>query len=160
MPLFQTSFFFWRTVNSKQPTIPFRIVACTFSDNLSLNSCKLQFRWTLGFGYLSIISNVDKNWSRPVTAIMDKSPQTHLHLWVFLSIHTYPTPSPPPPPQPHKQCWTSASEFQHCIGGGRENCKKISERMPCFIRASINFRKLRILQWHVPRTFVHNFRGF
>ena len=31
--------FLWRTVNSKPPTIPFRIVACTFSDNLSRNSC-------------------------------------------------------------------------------------------------------------------------
>ena len=32
-------FFFWRTVNSKPPTIPFGIVACTLSDNLSRNSC-------------------------------------------------------------------------------------------------------------------------
>ena len=31
--------FFERTVNSKPPTIPFGIVACTFSDNLSRNSC-------------------------------------------------------------------------------------------------------------------------
>ena len=31
--------FLWRTVNSKPPTIPFGIVACTFSDNLSRNSC-------------------------------------------------------------------------------------------------------------------------
>ena len=31
--------FFWRKVPSKPPTIPFRIVACTFSDNLSRNSC-------------------------------------------------------------------------------------------------------------------------
>ena len=158
MPLFQISFFFWRTVNSKQPTIPFRIAARTFSDNLSLNSCKLQLRWTLGFGYLSIISNVDKNWSRPVTAIMDKSPETHLN-WESFCQFTLTQPLPPPQ-QPHKQRSTSASEFQHCIGGGRENCKKISERMPYFIRASINYRKLWILQWHVPRTFVHNFRGF
>ena len=33
--------FLWRTVNSKPPTIPFRIGACTFSDNLSQNSCIL-----------------------------------------------------------------------------------------------------------------------
>ena len=33
------SIFFRRTVNSKPPTIPFEIVACTFSDNLSRNSC-------------------------------------------------------------------------------------------------------------------------
>ena len=87
MPLFQISFFFWRTVNSKQPTIPIRIVACTFSDNLSLNSCRLQLRWTLGFGYLFIISNVDKNWSSPVTAIMDKSPEIHLN-WESLGQFT------------------------------------------------------------------------
>ena len=30
--------FFWRTVNPKPPTMPFGIVACTFSDNLSRNS--------------------------------------------------------------------------------------------------------------------------
>ena len=29
----------WRTVNSKPPTIPFGIVVCTFSYNLSRNSC-------------------------------------------------------------------------------------------------------------------------
>ena len=29
----------WSTVNSKPPTMPFGIVACTFSDNLSRNSC-------------------------------------------------------------------------------------------------------------------------
>ena len=32
--------FLWKTVNSKSPTIPFGIVACTFSDNLSWNSSK------------------------------------------------------------------------------------------------------------------------
>ena len=31
--------FLWRTANSKPPTIPFVIVGCTFSDNLSRNSC-------------------------------------------------------------------------------------------------------------------------
>ena len=31
--------FFERTVNSKPPTIPYGIIACTFSDNLSRNSC-------------------------------------------------------------------------------------------------------------------------
>ena len=31
--------FLWRTKNSKPPIIPFRIVARTFSDNLSRNSC-------------------------------------------------------------------------------------------------------------------------
>ena len=31
--------FLWRKVHSKSPTIPFGIVACIFSDNLSRNSC-------------------------------------------------------------------------------------------------------------------------
>ena len=35
--------FLWRTVNSKPPTMPFGIVACTFSDDLSRNSC-IQFK--------------------------------------------------------------------------------------------------------------------
>ena len=36
MPFFQ---FLWRTGKTKPPTIPFGIVACPFSDNLSRNSC-------------------------------------------------------------------------------------------------------------------------
>ena len=35
--------FLWRTVNSKPPTIPIKIVACTFSDHLSRNSCILRY---------------------------------------------------------------------------------------------------------------------
>ena len=31
--------FLWKTVNSKPPTIPFGVVACTLSDNLSRNTC-------------------------------------------------------------------------------------------------------------------------
>ena len=31
--------FLWRTVPTKPPTIPFGIVACTFCDNVSRNSC-------------------------------------------------------------------------------------------------------------------------
>ena len=31
--------FLWKTVNSKPPTIPFGVVACTSNDNLSQNSC-------------------------------------------------------------------------------------------------------------------------
>ena len=34
--------FLWRTVNHKPPTIPFGIVACTFSDNISQKRCKLN----------------------------------------------------------------------------------------------------------------------
>ena len=41
-----------------------------------------------------------------------------------------------PLPSPHKQCWTRVSrifsEFQLCIGWGKENCKEISKRMHCF----------------------------
>ena len=33
--------FLWRTGQTKPPTIPFGIVACPFSDNLSRNSCIL-----------------------------------------------------------------------------------------------------------------------
>ena len=36
VPFFQISL---KNVHSKPPTIPFRIVACTFSDNLYRNSC-------------------------------------------------------------------------------------------------------------------------
>ena len=35
--------------------------------------------------------------------------------------------------------------FNIVEGGGRENCKKISKRMHCFMRASRNYRKLSIL---------------
>ena len=38
--------FLWRTVNSKPPKMPFGIFACTFSDNLSRNSC---IHWVLVF---------------------------------------------------------------------------------------------------------------
>ena len=31
-----------KTVKSKPPTIPFRVVACSLSDNLSQHSCKLS----------------------------------------------------------------------------------------------------------------------
>ena len=38
--------FLWRTVNSKPPTIPLGIVACTFSNNLSRNRCiRLHLPW-------------------------------------------------------------------------------------------------------------------
>jgi len=36
--------FLWRTVNSKSATIHFGIVACTFSYNLSRNSCILEVK--------------------------------------------------------------------------------------------------------------------
>ena len=40
----------WPLSNSKPPTtIPFGIVACTFSDNLSRNSCILSVSWRKQF---------------------------------------------------------------------------------------------------------------
>ena len=42
-PSCHTFKFLWRTVNSKLPKIPFGIVTCTFSDNLSRNSCMSIF---------------------------------------------------------------------------------------------------------------------
>ena len=41
--------FLWRTVNLEQPTMPFGLVTCTFSDNLSRNSCIcIIATWRLG----------------------------------------------------------------------------------------------------------------
>ena len=61
--------FLWRTVNLKPPTIPFGIVACTFSDNLSRNSCILsanvQFSSSF-FGGLVCIAPTSR-WCRSVT---------------------------------------------------------------------------------------------
>ena len=39
--------FLWRTGHSKLPTIPFGVVACTFSDNLSRNTCIQTHRSSL-----------------------------------------------------------------------------------------------------------------
>ena len=48
--------FLWKTVNSKPPTIPFGIVAFTFSDNLSRNSCTCaEVHWgVIGFPLLKV----------------------------------------------------------------------------------------------------------
>ena len=50
--------FLWRTVNSKPPTIPFGIVACTFVDNLSQNSCiqvnVIKFKLQASYSQLSL----------------------------------------------------------------------------------------------------------
>ena len=48
--------FLWKTVNSKPPTIPFGIVAFTFSDNLSRNSCtSAEVHWgVIGFPLLKV----------------------------------------------------------------------------------------------------------
>ena len=39
----------WTTVNSKPPTIPFGIVACTISDNFSRNNCMQSLFRALGY---------------------------------------------------------------------------------------------------------------
>ena len=48
--------FLWKTVNSKPPTIPFGIVALTFSDNLSRNSCtSAEVHWgVIGFPLVEV----------------------------------------------------------------------------------------------------------
>ena len=50
--------FLWRAVNSKPPTIPFGIVACTFVDNLSQNSCiqvnVIKFKLQASYSQLSL----------------------------------------------------------------------------------------------------------
>ena len=51
-PLFCHSFkFLWRRVNSKPHTIRFRIVACTFWNNLSRNSCIFISGGNIVYGY-------------------------------------------------------------------------------------------------------------
>ena len=74
--------FLWKTENSKPPTIPFEIVACTFSDNLSRNSC---------------ISNVWRSYAAPSSTSVAswqhyfKSLQ-HAHsisnIWIFKELRT------------------------------------------------------------------------
>ena len=56
--------FLWKTVHLKSPTIPFRIVACTFSDNLSQNSCiqnNCRNRVKLGSMVISLKATVFSN---------------------------------------------------------------------------------------------------
>ena len=67
-----------------------------------------------------------------IPTIVDKSLGTLFYFWgIFQFTQVQPLPSP------HKQCWTHVSrifsEFQLCIGWGRENCKKILKRMHCFM---------------------------
>ena len=89
-----------------------------------------------------IFGKLDDKWlSINLATIMDKSLGTLLRFWgVFQFTRVQPFPSP------HKQCSTRVSrifsEFQLCIGWGRENCKKISKRMHCFKREPRNDRKI------------------
>ena len=68
MKFFQISYL-WRavTLNSKPPTIPFGTVACTFSDDLSLNSCirktyKTMTAWLLCYIELKTKKTNRKKW--------------------------------------------------------------------------------------------------
>ena len=49
--------FLWRKVNSKPPTIPFGVVACTLSDNLSRNSCMLITLGPWAYGQWSLLAS-------------------------------------------------------------------------------------------------------
>ena len=69
-----------------------------------------------------------------------KSWDTFAFLGCF-PIHTGPTPPSPTNNvgRAYPECFFS--EFQRCIGWGRENCKRISKRMHCFMRESRNDKK-------------------
>ena len=80
------------------------------------------------------------------STIMEKSLGTLSDFWgIFKFMHAQPLPSL------HKQRWMRVSrifyEFQL-----RDNCKKISKRMHCFLRESGNYRKLWILKY-CPKDF-------
>ena len=53
---------------------------------------------------------------------------------------------PSPPPNPKNTCVsTVCSEFQHCIGCGRGTSKVVLKGLHCFMGATMNYRKLRML---------------
>ena len=129
----------------------------------SLYTCKLQMRWTLGFGYTCIYLSFQKRQELELSNYCHhgkKSWDTFAFVSLFVNSHL-PNPSPHLPHNPTNNFGrlhpVLFHQFQHCIGGGRENCKKISKRTHCFIRASINYRKLRIQQGlsqgHLSRIF-------
>ena len=64
------------------------------------------------------------------TTIMDQSFETLLHFWAFSNSYGPNVPSP----HPTNNVGRVYPEFFFCIGWGRENCKKISKRMHCFMR--------------------------
>ena len=89
--------------------------------------------------------------------IMDKSLGALLHFWgVFQFTQVEPLPSP------HKQRWTRISrifsEFQLCIGWGRENCKKkkIKKERAVLWGNPWKWQKNMNIALNVPRTFVHD----
>ena len=57
----------------------------------------------------------------------------HLHLWAFSNSHG-PNPSPHPTNNVGRVYPEFFPSFNFVQGGGRENCRKISKRMRCFMR--------------------------
>ena len=71
VPLFQISL--W-TVNSKPPTIPFGVVACTFSDNLSRNSFIRLYMYIFYDGLTRMLkSKKCKQWRHDKSAYISLS---------------------------------------------------------------------------------------
>ena len=75
VPLFQI---FWRAVNSQPPIIPFGVVACTFPDNLSRNSCIKFKTWhhelawgnRRNFASLLVPAKRRLRWNEPRNSIL------------------------------------------------------------------------------------------
>ena len=63
--------FLWRTVNSKPPTRPFGIVACTFSDKLSRNSCIWAGRLCMSLRPRTVHALREIHLTRPKTISAD-----------------------------------------------------------------------------------------
>ena len=70
--------YFWRAVNSQPPIIPFGVVACTFSDNLSRNSCIRFKTWhdelawgnRRNFASLLVPAKRRLRWNEPRNSIL------------------------------------------------------------------------------------------
>ena len=91
MKFFQISCL-WRTVtlNSKLPTIPFGTVACTFSDDLSWNSCIRKTRetmtaWLLCYIELKTKKTEQKKWYILLRLILSANELSHC--WNFLDCY-------------------------------------------------------------------------
>ena len=80
-----------------------------------------------------------------------RSLDTFAFLGRFANSHRS-NPSPHPTNNVGRVCPDFFLKFQHCVGWGRENFKKISKRMHCFKREPRNDRKIWILQY-CPKDF-------
>jgi len=100
----------------------------------------------------ALIACVPSTPKRAFCFVLDISFKVHYHglkswdasaLFVGLfSIHTFSTLSPTSQTTLGVCIHNFFSEIQHCIGWVRENCKKVSKRMHCFMREPKNDRKL------------------